>query len=90
MDQKPFKALVSSYYRPNLSYVPTRSRCHSTQLSTLKKIIPEFRILKMKTQFVWDDVNGDGYITADDFASWIREMAKLFPDMTQLKNKEKL
>ena len=44
----------------------------------------------MKTQFVWDDVNGDGYITADDFASWIREMAKLFPDMTQLKNKEKL
>ena len=78
---------VAPTYRPNLSYVPTRSRCHSTQLSTLKKIIPEFWIQKMKTQFVWDDVNGDGYITADDFASWIREMAKLFPDMTEEQRK---
>ena len=28
----------------------------------------------MKTAFVWADVNGDGYITADDFASWVREI----------------
>ena len=74
-------------YRPNLSFVPTRSRCHSTQSSTLKKIIPEFWILKVKTQFVWQDVNGDGYITADDYASWIREMTKLFPDMNEEQRK---
>ena len=78
---------VAPTYRPNLSFVPIRNRCHSTQLSTLKKIIPEFWILKMKTQFVWHDVNGDGYITADDFASWIREMTKLFPDMTEEQRK---
>ena len=67
--------------------IPTGSKYHSTQAITLKKVIPEFWILKMKTAFVWADVNGDGYITADDFASWVREMAKLFPDITEEQRK---
>ena len=44
-------------------------------------------ILDSEDENVWHDVNGDGYITADDFASWIREMAKLFPDMTEEQRK---
>ena len=60
---------------------------YSTKASVLKKVIPEFWIMKMKTGFMWHDVNGDGYITTDDFASWIREMAKLFPDMTEEQKK---
>ena len=75
--------LAPTFHRPTLSCLPTGSKYQSTQATTLKKIIPEFWILKMKTAFVWHDVNGDGYITADDFAGWIREMAKLFPDMTE-------
>ena len=72
-----------SFHRPTLSCLPIGRKCQSTQATTLKKVIPEFWILKMKTAFVWHDVNGDGYITGDDFAGWIREMAKLFPDMTE-------
>ena len=41
----------------------------------------------MKTCFAWNDVNGDGYITEDDFASWIKEMGKLFPDMNEEQKK---
>ena len=32
-------------------------------------------------------MNGDGYITADDFASWIKEMGRLFPDMSEEQKK---
>ena len=56
---------------------------YSTKVRELQKVIPEFWIMKMKTAFAWGDVNGDGYITEEDFAGWIKEMAKLFPDMTK-------
>ena len=62
-------------------------KAYSTKAGVLKKIIPEFWIMKMKTAFVWHDVNGDGYITEQDFASWIKEMIKLFPDMTEEQKK---
>ena len=62
-------------------------KAYSTKASVLKKIVPEFWIMKMKTAFVWHDVNGDGYITEQDFASWIKEMIKLFPDMTEEQKK---
>ena len=51
--------------------------------NTLRKIIPEFWILKMKTAFAWHDVNGNGYITAEDFSSYIKEMVRLFPNMNE-------
>ena len=38
-------------------------KTYSTKASVLKKIVPEFWIMKMKTAFVWGDINGDGYIT---------------------------
>ena len=59
----------------------------SAKANTLKKVIPEFWILKMKTAYVWLDVNGDGYITAEDFSIWIKEMARLFPDMNEEQKK---
>ena len=65
----------------------TRTRYSSTKASALKKVVPEFWVLKMKTGFAWNDVNGDGYITADDFASWIKEMGRLFPDMSEEQKK---
>ena len=60
---------------------------YSTKASVIKKVVPEFWILKMKTAFAWTDANGDGYVTEDDFTSWIKEMAKLFPDMTEEQKK---
>ena len=41
----------------------------------------------MKTVFAWHDMNGDGYMTGEDFASWINGMAKLFPDMNEEQKK---
>ena len=82
--------VAAGFHRQAVSCLPcleTRNRYHSTKASVLKKIIPEFWILKMKTSFAWNDVNGDGCITEDDFASWIKEMGKLFPDMTEEQKK---
>ena len=62
-------------------------KAYSTKASELKKIVPEFWIMKMKTSFAWADVNGNGYVTEQDFASWIKEMTKLFPDMTKEQKK---
>ena len=62
-------------------------KAYSTKASVLKKIVPEFWIMKMKTAFAWGDENGDGYITEQDFATWIKEMIKLFPDMTEEQKK---
>ena len=62
-------------------------KAYSTKASELKKIVPEFWIMKMKTTFAWADVNGDGYLTEQDYASWIKEMTKLFPDMTKEQKK---
>ena len=36
---------------------------------------------------MWFDGNGDGYITKEDFPEWIKEMAKLFPDMNEERRK---
>ena len=62
-------------------------KAYSTKASELKKIVPEFWIMKMKTSFVWADVNGNGYVTEQDYARWIKEMTKLFPVMTKEQNK---
>ena len=45
--------------------------------------------MKMKTSFKWNDVQGNGYITSDDFFSWVNNMARLFPNMSE-KQKEML
>ena len=55
--------------------------------NTLKKVIPEFWILKMKTAFAWHDVNGDGYITAEDFSNYIKETARSLPGMNEEQKK---
>ena len=62
-------------------------KTYSTKANVLKKIVPEFWIMKMKTAFAWHDVNGDGYTTEQDFACFIEEMIKLFPDMTEEQKK---
>ena len=41
----------------------------------------------MKTSFKWNDITGDGYITSDDFSSWVREMDRLFPNMSEERKK---
>ena len=68
-------------------YSDSTSDSTKAKANTLKKVIPEFWILKMKTLFLWQDVNGDGYITAGDYSSWIKEMARLFPDMNEEQKK---
>ena len=60
---------------------------YSIKASEIKKIVPEFWIRKMKTVFAWHDMNGDGYMTGEDFAIWITEMGKLFPDMNEEQRK---
>ena len=67
---------------PSVCLLESR-KAYSTKVSVLKKIVPEFWIMKMKTAFVWHDVNDKGYIIEQDFASFIEEMIKLFPDMTE-------
>ena len=52
-------------------------------MRALKKVVPEFWIMKIKTAFAWKDVKCDGYITEEDFASWIRDMSKLSPDISE-------
>lgn len=39
--------------------------------------------MKMKTAFAYHDVNGDGYITEEDFALWAKRMKELFPNMSE-------
>ena len=76
--------------RQALLYSPflyPRERYQSTKASNLKKVIPEFWILKMKTAFAYHDVGGDGYITEEDFVQWAKHMEKLFPNMSEEKKK---
>ena len=68
------------------AFLDTRKR-YSTKMRVLTKVVPEFWIMKMKTAFAWNDVNGDGYIKEEDFASWIRNMSELFPDMNEEQKK---
>ena len=56
---------------------------YSTTASELKDALPKFWISKMKTAFAWLDVDGDGYLTENDFAIWEEEMTKLCPDMSE-------
>ena len=51
-----------SSLRPPACLLESR-KTYSTKANVLKKIVPEFWIMKMKTAFVWGDINGDGYIT---------------------------
>ena len=60
---------------------------YSAVASRLRKELPEFWILKMKSAFNWMDNDGDGYVTEKDFDSWTTEMPKLFPDMTEEQHK---
>ena len=68
-------ALRAPYFRTEESY--------STKAKDLRKLMPEFWIMKMKTGFAYHDVDGDGYITEKDFTAWIKEMALLFPNMNE-------
>ena len=77
----------NSFGPPACNYMLESRKGYSTKASVLKKVIPVFWIMKMKSGFAWNDANGDGYITEEDFASWIKEMAKLFPDMTEEQKK---
>ena len=43
--------------------------------------------MKMKTGFAYHDVDGDGYITEEDFVQWAKHMEKLFPDMNAKQKK---
>ena len=52
---------------------------YSTQASNLKKILPELWIMKMKTAFMYHDLDGDGYLTEKDMAIWTQELAIMFP-----------
>ena len=56
---------------------------YSAVASRLRKELPEFWILKIRSAFNWLDNDGDGYFTEKDFDSWTTEMRKLFPDMTE-------
>ena len=90
--RKAVSGILAASFHPATSFKPGfnhawRNERYSTKASNLKKIIPEFWIMKMNTAFVWHDANGDGYITKDDFASWVKEMAKLFPDMSEEQKK---
>ena len=68
-------------------HVHPRERNQSTKASNLKKAIPKFWIMKMKTAFAYHDVDGDGYITEEDFIQWAKHMEKLFPSMSEEKRK---
>ena len=77
--------IVSSFHQP-IAYPPLKireGRHQSTKAKDLKKIIPAFWIMKMKTAFTYHDVDGDGYITEKDFVIWAEQMKKLFPNMSK-------
>ena len=65
------------------AYLNTKVRRYSMKASELKNVLPKFWIAKMKTVFSWLDVDGDGYITENDFVVWEKELNKLNPDMSQ-------
>ena len=90
--RKAVRGILAASSHPATSFKPGfnhawRNETYSTKASDLKKIIPEFWIMKMNTVFVLHDANGDGYITQEDVASWIKEMTKLFPDMNEEQKK---
>ena len=51
--------------------------------SELKKVLPKFWILKMKSAFACLDADGDGYFTEKDITCIVEEMRKSFPDMSE-------
>ena len=76
-----------AYCSPSFKTRATTERYQSTKANKLKKLIPEFWIMKMKTSFTYHDVDGDGYITQKDFVFWAKEMEKLFPNMREEQKK---
>ena len=78
------QSLLSSPRGSAASLWPTE-RHQSTKANNLKKLIPEFWIMKMKTAFAYHDIDGDGYITAKDFVKWAEHMEKLFPNVSEEK-----
>ena len=52
---------------------------YSTQESNLNRILPELWIMKMKTAFMYHDLDGDGYLTEKDMAIWTQQLAIMFP-----------
>ena len=60
---------------------------YSTKARDLMKVLPELWIVKMKTAFDWLDVDGDGYLSEKDFAKWVKEMTRLFPDLSEEQKK---
>ena len=80
-----YKPIVASFYQPTI-YLPLKireGRYQSTKVNDLKKIIPEFWIIKMKTAFAYHDVDGDGYITEKDAVNWTKQMEKLFHNLSK-------
>ena len=65
----------------------SRVQKYSVEASKLRKELPEFWLLKMKSAFSWLDNDCDGYLTENDFLSWTTEIPKLFPDMTEEQKK---
>ena len=80
------QSLLSSPRGSAASLWPTE-RHQSTKANNLKKLIPEFWIMKMKTAFAYHDIDGDGYITAKDFVKWAEHMEKFFPSVNEEKKK---
>ena len=79
---------IASSHQP--AYSSTRvstERYQSTKANNLKKLIPEFWIMKMKTAFAYHDVDGNGYLTEKDFIIWAKEMERLFPNMSEEQKK---
>ena len=81
------KAIVASSQQPTLCSLSNGRRCRSTKVNHLKKVIPEFWIMKVKTAFAYHDVDGDGYITEKDFAYWAERMEKLLPNINDEQRK---
>ena len=80
------KTIVASSSQP-ASLLQTKER-YSTKAKNLKKVIPEFWIMKMKTAFAYHDVDGDGYITEKDFVLWAKRMKELFPNISEEQKKK--
>ena len=65
------------------AYMSTKAEGYSSKASELKSVLPKLWITKMRTAFAWLDVDGDGYMTENDFTVWVTEMHKKFPDMSE-------
>ena len=65
----------------------SKAERYSTKARDLIKVLPELWVVKMKTAFDWHDVDGDGSLTVKDFTNWVKEMTRLFPDLSEEQKK---